>query len=161
MKHTSVVLTAILVISFLIVPDIYAQDALERGRTAYTQGRHKQAAVEYQRALRSNPHSADAKLGLAQSYEILGKLQDASRYAGEVLQANPNDGQALLLLGRIRTREENWSSARDAFRAAVQADPRNPSAHLGLGNALSRLGDAAGAEAEFDTFRRLAVGTRP
>ncbi len=52
------------------------------------------------------------------------------------------------LRGRLAEQQSDWRAALDAYRVAVQADPRAPSLRVALAEARARTGDLAGAEAE-------------
>lgn len=52
------------------------------------------------------------------------------------------------LRGRLAEQQSDWRAALEAYRAAVEADPRAPSLRVALAEARARTGDLAGAEAE-------------
>ena len=52
------------------------------------------------------------------------------------------------LRGRLAEQQSDWRAALEAYRAAVQADPRAPSLRVALAEARARTGDLPGAEAE-------------
>jgi len=54
---------------------------------------------------------------------------------------------AAMTLGRAALEGHDAAAALDAFRAAVELDPRHADAHYGLGRSLVQLGDAKTAEA--------------
>ncbi len=52
------------------------------------------------------------------------------------------------LRGRLAEQQSDWRAALDAYRAAVEADPRAPSLRVALAEARARTGDLPGAQAE-------------
>jgi tetratricopeptide (TPR) repeat protein len=86
----------------------------------------------------------------------------------QVLQSNPNDAEALSLLGMIANRSGQWGAAVELFRRALQGRPGSAEAYVGLGMALFRLdripeSEDALAEAlrlnprDFDAHQNMAI----
>jgi Flp pilus assembly protein TadD len=115
--------------------------------TAFRKGRYRLAVVHYQRLLRESPDNAGYRALLAESYEREGYPDLAAQQASRSLAVDRNNVDALLVLGRLRARQEDWSAARGYFERASQADRDNSMAWAGLGQALTMLGDSKGAEA--------------
>jgi tetratricopeptide (TPR) repeat protein len=106
-----------------------------------------------QRGIELEPDSRDAVAALAESEEGLGELDAAEAHAREVLTADPHHSNAQLVLGLLLMKRERIAEARDAFIAAVSAEPLLARAHYQLSLAYSRLGDAASAEKHLDLYR--------
>ena len=70
------------------------------------------------------------------------------RFIDQILRAG-DSAQARLLMGVTRLMAMEPAAARDDFARAVQLDPRLPSAHASLGQALMQLGDTDDAAQEF------------
>jgi len=73
-----------------------------------------------------------------------------------LLVLNPRNSELYNDLGVIYASREDWVSARDAFIAAIQADPRAPASHRNLGLVMTKLELYDMALSELDTYRRLA-----
>lgn len=73
-----------------------------------------------------------------------------------LLVLNPRNSELYNDLGVIYAGREDWLAARDAFIAAIQADPRAPASHRNLGLVMTRLEMYDMALSELDTYRRLA-----
>jgi len=88
---------------------------------------------------------------LAFYYFRAGRFRDAHTLYAELAAAQPradlavNDGASLARLG-------DNEKAKAAFTRALAIDPDQPLAKMYLGNALLRLGDAAGAAATYQAF---------
>ncbi len=67
--------------------------------------------------------------------------KDASRAAGHVTDAVPNNPDAWRLLGMAKAGENDWKGSRRAYQKAVKLKPEDASAHAGLGLALANLKD--------------------
>ncbi len=83
------------------------------------------AQVSYELAIRINPASEVAWLGLGKVCLSRGDLRGAEIAAGQALMAKPDDAQANLLLGYIRLRQARNSEALAAFQRANQLDPND------------------------------------
>jgi tetratricopeptide (TPR) repeat protein len=67
-----------------------------------------------------------------------GDLAGAETSLWTVLGSNPNDEEALTLLGVIRARQNRFAEAEALFRRALQINPQSLAAHRDLGNALAQ-----------------------
>ena len=67
-----------------------------------------------------------------------GDLAGAETSLWTVLGSNPNDEEALTLLGVIRARQNRFAEAEALFRRALQINPQSLVAHRDLGNALAQ-----------------------
>jgi Tfp pilus assembly protein PilF len=166
-----------------------ARGHLNLGVVRATQGRHREALEEYERAAqwRGDHTVPDAILAarVVDSLTALGRLEEAwqvaqaeldrSRGSSEALgllarveyvagrfdaaeaaavQArglNPRNAAALKLLGMIRARRGDWSSAREALGAAASADPSDTMIQWELGRAAEADGDL---DAACSAYRR-------
>lgn len=123
--------------------------------TAFQRGQYHQAIARYEKLLRRQPNKVALRARLAESYEISGDLEQARANAGEVLKQRDNDVGALLVMGRIHGRQQDWGAAKVYYERAVIVDRANASAHLGLSQALMALGDGAGAERALRAYKKL------
>lgn len=73
-----------------------------------------------------------------------------------LLVLNPRNSELYNDLGVIYAGREDWLAARDAFIAAIQADPRAPASHRNLGLVMTKLEMYDMALSELDAYRRLA-----
>jgi tetratricopeptide (TPR) repeat protein len=99
----------------------------------------------------AHPMARSARFTLAVAYARLGRPLDEIATYGAVLRvetdqesramAFSNRGEARMLVGQ-------YAEAIDDYRAAQELFPSDPMIHWGLGVALDRTGDPAGAEAE-------------
>ena len=128
---------------------------LEQAQASYAQGKYQQAVIQYQQILQNNPNDVAARLGLAKTQSILGRLRTAEREAQEILDRNPNQVDALILLGNISGRRENWAVARTYYEQALGVDSNNVEAMLGLSAVLLHQGEEEAADAEFARSKAL------
>jgi tetratricopeptide (TPR) repeat protein len=84
------------------------------------------------------PQSAPAQSPLSSAKAQLSKddLAGAEKSLWTILNADPNNAEALTLLGIIRGRQERFAEAESLFRRALQIDPKSLVATRNLANAL-------------------------
>lgn len=143
--------------------------------TAYQQLGDTARAGEYFRLALQRRNDA---LGLFTINNNLGslammekKLDEAERYYRAALGSNPQAADALFNLGLIGltraknedgTHDASWRhdqamQARQLFQQAQQLSPLDPDIPVGLGQALSVLGDSAGARIQFQRALQLSL----
>jgi len=112
---------------------------LQSGRPAAAD-EHLQAAADM---LPSNPR---AWYGLGRVNEALGRLPAAAA-AWERLMALPPSPESHLHAAEVQSAEHRWREAAVEWREALRLAPEKPSLRVGLGEALFRARDYAGAMA--------------
>ncbi|HZP18396.1 MAG TPA: tetratricopeptide repeat protein, partial [Terriglobales bacterium] len=94
---------------------------------------------------------AQAKAQLAQH-----DLKSAEDSIWKVLSADPNNAEALLLLGVVRGEQQRFPEAETLFQRAVQVDPSSVSAHIYLGKTYLTENKLAEATGQYQQARQLA-----
>ena len=74
----------------------------------------------YNHGLRLNPSSLDGLSGLAQTYSLLGNLDDAKRLLSQVVSAGPKRVDDTQLLGELYLRSEQYDQALNVLARAEQ-----------------------------------------
>ncbi|BAZ12960.1 tetratricopeptide repeat family protein [Calothrix sp. NIES-4071] len=94
----------------LIAPAVAqkASDSEQRGFNLLKKGWVNDAIKAFQQALKSNPQSLQAKLGLAIGYKRAGKIDDAWNAYQRVLAQDPNNQLALKTIGLFGTYKPQW-----------------------------------------------------
>src|SRR5262245_17134463 len=98
-----------------------------------------------------------AKLNQGIALYRQGKLADAERCYGEILQRQPNHFAALHLLGVIACQTRRMERGVALIKKAIGLNPNIPEAHNNLGNGLRDLKRPAEALASYDK----AITLRP
>ena len=91
-----------------------------------------------------------AKLNQGMALHRQGKLADAERCYGEVLQQQPDHFDALHLLGVIAHQTRRTEQGVELIKRAIGLNPKVAAAHSNLGNALRDLKRPAEALASYD-----------
>jgi tetratricopeptide (TPR) repeat protein len=124
-------------------------------------GRYPDAQAEFQKAVELDPTYADAFHNLGSAYAEQGKWEDAivayRKALAQTIYASPentynNLGYAYWALDRRKEAEE-------AFRAALQLEPKLVPSHFWLGVLLDKDGRKDEAKAHFQAARDLEPGS--
>ncbi len=83
--------------------------ATQKGYNLLKKGWVDDAIKAFQQALRSNPQSLQAKLGLAIAYNRAGQIEDAFQAYQEVLAQDPSNQAALKIVGMMGTYRPEWN----------------------------------------------------
>ncbi len=85
-----------------------SSSAVQRGYNLLKKGWVNDAIKSFQQAVRRNPRSLDAKLGLAISYNRAGRIDEAWNTYQQVLAQDPNNQGTLKIVGIMGTYRPNW-----------------------------------------------------
>ncbi|HBB32135.1 MAG TPA: hypothetical protein DDZ80_11650 [Cyanobacteria bacterium UBA8803] len=97
----------------LVVPAVQAQAmpaAVRQGYALLEKGWVDDAIRAFEQALRSNPQSLEAKLGLAIAYQRRGRNADAWTAYNQVLERDPNNQTALRAVGEMGVYQQDWQA---------------------------------------------------
>lgn len=123
-----------------------------------SQGRHEEAAREYEKAVRLAPDYVDAYIRLGLEYGKLGNADGARAAYEHALSLEPGRASIHTNLGVLEMRHGRIDEALVHFRRAVELDPTSPRVHYNLGLAQVRAGDVAGAKREIAFLQRSDPG---
>jgi Flp pilus assembly protein TadD len=98
------------------------------------EGRTEDARKAYEGAVRSKPGNIEARTALAVQVAIGGDLNRAETLLRETLTIVPCHGPALNNLAMVKNRRGDWDRAVQLYDQALECDPTNAMAHLGLGH---------------------------
>jgi TolB-like protein/class 3 adenylate cyclase/Tfp pilus assembly protein PilF len=135
-----------------------AQDFIMRGWALYQRAQaatsREGAKREFEQALRIEPNSYDAKLGIA-SVLVVGLATgsdqpaedeaQAEKLLNELLARDPNRSQLQAMIALLRRVQNRLPESRIGWERAIELDPNNAAAYGQLGVTLIYLGDPAAA----------------
>ncbi|MGA2887812.1 MAG: tetratricopeptide repeat protein [Terracidiphilus sp.] len=104
------------------------------GYAARLNARFQESVDAYSRGLRLNPSTLDGLSGLAQTYSVMGRTEDAERLLKQVIASNPNRRDDTLLLGDLYMRSADYT---DALGWLGRAERMRPDARSELLMAIS------------------------
>lgn len=99
----------------------------------------------------------DREFAKAVQRHQVGKIEDALRMYGAVLERRPNHSDALHLRGVAFYQMESYQKAEDLIRRAIEINPKNGDYHSNLGVVLQRQGRLDESIAHF----RRAIALKP
>lgn len=105
----------------------------------------------------SNTAAIAARLSQAVTLHRAGRLMEAEAGYRAVLTTNPDNADALHLLGLVRQSQGAVDEALELIERSLKTGPRNAAAHFNKANLLAQLGRAADAVKAY----RKAIDLRP
>lgn len=130
-KHGLSILMGVLYLSVVMInlPSVQAQtasEALQQPFLLLKQGRVNDAIAAFQEAVRRNPQSLEAKLGLAIAYRRQGLIPQAWQAYQNVLAQDPNNLLALKSIGLLGTYRPEWQvRGIEALTTLLNATPND------------------------------------
>ncbi|HVG17901.1 MAG TPA: FG-GAP-like repeat-containing protein [Blastocatellia bacterium] len=115
------------------------------------QFKYKEAAEEFQRALKLDPSLAVARVNLSIAFYNAPDLPSALREAKAAVEAAGGSPQAHYMLGLIARAQNRAPDAMAAFRQVLQIDPRDPGANINVGQLHLQQRNYADAISAFRT----------
>ncbi|WP_169973805.1 tetratricopeptide repeat protein [Tautonia rosea] len=116
-----------------------AEVAFWKGRTLMAAGQTLRAAVWFQDALRRRPDQIETLRWLAAASYELGDISTALESLNTLTQLQPNDAPGWRTIGLIQKEHAEFEAARDAYRAALQANADQPDVRMELAEVLMEL----------------------
>jgi len=112
-------------------------------------GNQPAAIRQFELAVQSNPHSAEAYLALGAMQAAAGRLEQAKGSFETSAQLLPESAAAYNNLGAILVRLDRKEEALQHYRTSLAILPDNPLTHCNVGQLLANLGELDEAEAAF------------
>jgi len=135
---------------------------LDLANALHNLGYWEEAIPQYRAVLELAPDSAEAHLLLGQALrESGGSLVEASLQQEEALQEEPELGGPEYELGVIHASQGNYDMAMRRFRGALQTNPRNTDALVGLAMAYYQRGQYRRAWVALDRAARWGAQIDP
>ncbi|MEE4450371.1 tetratricopeptide repeat protein [Novosphingobium resinovorum] len=124
------------------------------GDLASAQGREEEAARAYRKAIDAFPDRAAPMLALANHYDGLGNLDEASRLVEQAGNVAPGDPEVDALRIQLMSEKGEWEKIRLALQSRESELAAGSPLSMTYGEALLRLGQAEQARI---IFRRAAL----
>jgi chemotaxis protein methyltransferase CheR len=141
--------------------EVELDELLVRARRAYAGRDYEQAAMHSRRFLHEGGHDTEACILLVRSLANTGRASAAARACAGGLDADGMSAELFVLHALLLTELQRHDAAVIAARRALYLDREMVVAHVALGNALVRTGDAAAARRTFANAARLLVAFEP
>ena len=113
-------------------------DALvDAGKLAYRSARFKEAADDFRAAMKADPTSVTARVGLIHSDLRTNDVEEANSTATAMLAAFPNSALAHTAMGDVLFRRAVMADAEKEYQAAIKLDKTEGRAYFGLARLYS------------------------
>jgi tetratricopeptide (TPR) repeat protein len=114
---------------------------------------YNRSAEEALKVLNENPQDYDALITIANAYQHVGRLDDASRYLQQARDAHPRQAEPVSRLANLALASNSQDTQRvfDLMSEAVKMEPRNPGYLYNLGWLYDQVGDKGKST---DLYRR-------
>ena len=127
------------------------------GRIHNSTGQYAVAMEEFERAIDLAPRDADAIQGMAQTYQRLGRNQEAETMFKRATALLPDSWEAYYRLGNFYYNVSRFPEAESQYRRALELAPDNVSLYTNLGTTLT----SENRYAEAQTVLEKAVALNP
>jgi tetratricopeptide (TPR) repeat protein len=124
---------------YQLAPDSW-QVHQARGRLYEEDQRHKEAAEEYEAALRLNPSDLNLYDELAREYRRIGDLDQVEHTFVRERQAAPDDSRTALNLASIQIERGRAAEGLPLVQQVLKTEPNNAQAYFYLGRGLAETG---------------------
>lgn len=135
---------------------------LKIGQRLLDEGEFHKARVEFKEALKLEPTSAAAVVGLGDAYEREGRLEDAAKAWRKIVEVNPTKAELVFTrLQKVLFDLGQFGEIEDLYQQVLDKDKRNLGALTGLASLSEKKGDRAQAEAAYLQILDLKPDYRP
>ncbi|MFO1438625.1 MAG: tetratricopeptide repeat protein [Verrucomicrobiaceae bacterium] len=124
---------------------------LLRASEAYNAKDFATAVKFYDDALRVEPKSIDALIGLGMTQQRAGKFAESEAALQKALAYDPDNANAAYAMGVTHFKQERWKESMTFFEKSLVKTPQNASARHYLGIISTKLNLVERAEREFKT----------
>jgi tetratricopeptide (TPR) repeat protein len=131
---------------------------LALGRVLGDQGRHEEALMSLEEALRLHRLSSEVRLELGRVYSRLSRWKPALKVLQEASALNAADPSVQLYLGEVLGKLGRRNEAVSAYREAIRLKPGYWEAHYRLGEQLGQQGSIEEAAREFGEVIKFNPG---
>ena len=114
-------------------PNVRKQKYLESGKRYSAESKYKEAAIQFQNALKIDKNYPDAHYELAQAYVHLGQFSAAYGELARTVALQPTNYKARIDLGNLLLAGGKIDDAQAQANAVIAAQPNNPDVHAMLG----------------------------
>ncbi len=160
-KNWMAVLLSALMLTLMIGctrdPNVRKQKYLDSGNRYLADKKYREAAIQYQNALKSDPHFADAHYKLAQAEIALGNWNAVFVELRRTVEFAPQNLDAQADLGNLYVGHHAWNEAEQVAHAILTIQPNNPNGHSLLSIVAAARNDLPTAIAEM----KLALEEAP
>ena len=117
-------------------PDLLYEDALNRGKTLFAEGRHEDARTAVLAALERRPESVEANVSLGTILIEMGRHAEAEQHLRRARERHAQETDVLQNLAEAIRLQGRYDEALEVYDAIIALDPEHAVAHAAKGNTL-------------------------
>jgi tetratricopeptide (TPR) repeat protein len=141
MKKSIVASAALIILAAILAgcsgdPQVRKQKYFNSGLDYLKKGKYQESILQFQNALKLDPHYVDAFYHLAQAQFASYEWREAYTNLQHAIQLDPTRVDARLSLGNLYLAARDFPNARDEASYALQRDPNSAPAHELMGMTL-------------------------
>jgi len=96
-----------------------------QGEFLMDQGNYALAVLEFQDAIAIDPNASTIHVSIADAYRRLGKVKRTENHLRIALELDPNEVEALEMLGQLFVTQKHYIDAEEVFKKLNKSDPNN------------------------------------
>jgi len=136
-------------------PNVRKQKYLESGERYFDKKEYREAAIQFQNAIKVDQRFDEAHYRLALTAMKLQQWPSAAQEFQNAIQINPNHYEARLGLAKLFVAAGEYSSAKEQIDWLIQNQPNNADVYLVLARYADSTKNTAGALAALDKALKL------
>ena len=136
-------------------PNVRKQKYLESGQRYFDKGQYREAAIQFQNAIKDDERFDEAHYRLAQTAMKLQQWPSANQEFRNAVQINPNHYEARLGWAKLLVAAHEFTSAKEQLDWLVKNQKSNPEVYLALAAYDDGTKNTAAALADLDQAQRL------
>jgi len=137
------------------IKSLVAKNKTHLGDLLKERGRMEAAVLEYRRALEESPNSVTIMQKLSSSLRMMARDEEALELLKRARDISSDHPGIFTALGRTYLKLKRTKEAKDSFQEAIQINPFDPEAHLGLASADEAVGEKASASKEREIANKI------
>ena len=152
------VLTAIVLAGCSRDPNVMKQKYFQSGTQYFEKGKYREAAIQYQNAIKLDPRYAEAHYQLAQCFLKMELRNGAFTELSRTVDLNPQNSKAHIDLGNLLIAARQFEKAEEQARLVLLREPDNVDAHTLLARVYAVQNNMQASINEMKTALQLAPG---
>jgi tetratricopeptide (TPR) repeat protein len=137
------------------IKSLVARNRAHLGDLLRERGRMEAAVSEYRRALIEFPNSVTIMRKLSSALATVARNEEALELLKRAKNLSPDHPGIFIALGQTYLKLKRMKEARDSFQEAIQINPFDPEAHVGLAAACETLGEKISASNEREIAHKI------
>jgi tetratricopeptide (TPR) repeat protein len=139
-------------------PNVIKQKYVQSGTRYFEKGKYREAAIQFQNAIKLDPRYAEAHYQLARCFLKMEIWNSAFTELSRTVDLNPQNSKARIDLGNLLAAAHEFKRAEEQARSVLSREPDNVDAHTLLGTVYAIQNDLPASLTEMKTALELAPG---